>query len=230
MGRAFAFDQVFFLVEGFAGYAVVAGVLGLVNVPLGFNPAEYLFDGPGVPVFCGADEVVVLYSESRPCLPEDSGHLVAVIARVLALSDCGLAHVLGVLVVSHGETRVPASEFLVLNYYVRADLLVGCSEVWKAVHIIYGRGQVELTRHLTRLPRSRAHRQPERCRSLARPHRFVGPGSWLRPAGGSAGVGRPLVWAAFRNCSSVRRISSPFSSSAITACANISILVTVTSP
>ena len=128
--------------EGFAGGAVHAFVFGLVNVALLVELAEDFLDDPGVAVFRGADEIVVVDVHQLPQLLGFGHDLVHVLDGGHARFGGLLLDLLAVLVGAGEEVGVIPLHLLEPGHGVGGHGGVGVADGHVAGGVVDGRGDV----------------------------------------------------------------------------------------
>src|SRR5882762_6536740 len=127
--------------------AILSGVSASVDVTVVANAAKQLLHAFLMPVFCGADEVVVRDTHPLPQFTEFRGDLVRILLWSFPSGLCRPLDLLPVFVCSGEKKRVRAQHALPPRNAVTRNRCIGMSYVRTSVHVINRRRNVELPAH-----------------------------------------------------------------------------------
>ncbi len=129
------------------GHAILSGVSAFVDITVVANAAKQFLHALLMPVFCGADEVVVRDTHPLPQFTEFRGDFV----RILLWSFAGGLRcpldLLPVFVCAGEKKRIRAQHTLPPRNGVTGNRCVGMSYVRTSVHVVNRRRNVELPAH-----------------------------------------------------------------------------------
>src|SRR6267143_2223514 len=129
------------------GDAILSGVSAFVDVTVVANAAKQFLHALLMPVFCGADEVVVGDTHALPQFTELRGNLVGILLWSFTSGLCRPLALLPVFVCAGEKELVRAQHALPPRNAVTRNRCIGMSYVRTSVHVINRRRNVELPAH-----------------------------------------------------------------------------------
>src|SRR4029077_610026 len=131
----------------FAGHAIVSGVSAFVDITVVANAAKQFLHALLMPVFCGADEVVVRDTHPLPQFAELRGDLIRILLWSFAGGLCRPLDLLPVFVRAGQKKRIRAQHTLPPRNGVTRNRCIGMAYVRTSVHVVNRRRNVELPAH-----------------------------------------------------------------------------------
>ena len=184
MQHALALDDIGVLLEGLTAHAIHAGIGALIKViriALGDHPDQRLHAGLVVRLG-GANELIVRNAESGPDRLKARRDFIGEGLRRHAILRRGLLHLLAMFVHADQQMHVVAALATIARDHIGADLLERVAQMWIAIRVIDGGGQIE-SRHVRLTPQCHRHHSRRRRRHLT--------ASAIRPVRTGVAVRRP---------------------------------------
>src|SRR5882762_711393 len=129
------------------GDTILSGVSAFVDVTIVANAAKQFLHAPLMPVFCGADEVVVRDTHPLPQFAEVRRDLVRILLWSFTGGLCRPLDLLPVFVCAGEKKRVRAQHALPPRNGVTGNRCIGMPDVRTSVHVVNRRRNVELPAH-----------------------------------------------------------------------------------